>query len=285
MSDEKENNQEDVLENSEQNLEGAEEGGEGEGSEVNKEPSPEEAVEDLRKQLEEERAKREEAQREAEEAKKASAQASGKAESAQAQALQAAEDKLESDKASAEASLKDLNRQYKEAYESGDSDKLIEINDKIMDVKLNVRRMDDYKVQLQNYKDNIGKQQKTDVENQEVYTKESKKWIDEHPEFNSSAAFREKAIRAHHAAVGEGIQPDTPDYFSFIDKKMGLVKEDDSQTENKQTRVMAGAPPSKGSAIKPSGGRFVRLTEAQKEAAEICGMSEAEYAKFLQENN
>ncbi len=50
-------------------------------------------------------------------------------------------------------------------------------------------------------------------------------WIRQHPEYVGAGELNAKMIRAHHSAIGEGLQPETDSYFTFINRKLGLERE------------------------------------------------------------
>lgn len=49
-----------------------------------------------------------------------------------------------------------------------------------------------------------------------------KAWIGDHPEFLSDPTFNADVMSAHYAAVKDGIKLDTPEYFEFIEERVGL---------------------------------------------------------------
>ena len=248
--------------------------------------TPEESLEDLKKQIADERALREEAEKKALEASASAQKSEEKALTAQDVAVQNAEERLALALGSAEERIESLQKKYKEAYESGDADQLLKTTDELMEAKLDLRQLKANKVGFDKYKENLKNQPKPQQQDDGISDK-SKEWIKEHPEFNTNKTFRARAISAHYEAEAEGIALDSDEYFEFIEGRLGL--KDKTNTDVKtQDRSPGGAPPSRGPAISKGsngGGRFIKLTPAQKEAAEICGMTEVEYAKSLQEGN
>lgn len=92
-----------------------------------------------------------------------------------------------------------------------------------------------------------------------------------------------KMFRAHEDAIDDGIEPDTDEYFSFIEQRMGIRSQEESSLSE------AAAPSPRRSAPPPSapvsrGGQrpnVVRLTRDQVEMAKMMGMSETDYAKNM----
>lgn len=253
-----------------------------EGSEGGEQKEPEETIEDLKKQIEEANKKREEAEAIASEARDSAKKNEEKAASAQEIALKNASEKLETAIGSAEDKIASLQKQYKEAYDSGDSEELAKANEALLDAKIDLRQLRANKVGLEQYREKVKKQ----AEAQSEFSSSTQDWIKKNPKFNTDIAFRKRAIAAHYAADAQGITVDTPEYFEFIDNALGTTVSDGSQEQAEPKKTMFGAAPSRAPAVtkqKSGNGRFVTLTAAQKEAAEICGMTEAEYAKNLQQ--
>jgi hypothetical protein len=91
-------------------------------------------------------------------------------------------------------------------------------------------------------------------------------------------------FRAHEDAVDDGIQPDTDEYFEFIEGRMGINR--DSAVESPMSEAAAPAPRrsvspppapvSRGNAPRPN---VMRLSRAEAETAKDLGMTPEEYAK------
>lgn len=99
---------------------------------------------------------------------------------------------------------------------------------------------------------------------------------------NGVPALSPKVMSLHYAAIGEGIKPETDEYFSYIEGRMQEVKkvQDDDEHEDAPAlkRAPVAAPVSRdppGTSNRPS---RIRLTPAEVEAAKLSGISEAEYA-------
>lgn len=127
----------------------------------------------------------------------------------------------------------------------------------------------------------------------------SAEWIRKHPEFARDQKKYAAMIGAHNVAVnGTGLAPNTPEYFAKVEEILGIdpaTRHEPRSDANPQPnghdatssaatavrergaeadKPPAAAPPSRG-----GGGNAVRLTAAEKEAAQISGISEEEYAR------
>jgi hypothetical protein len=47
-------------------------------------------------------------------------------------------------------------------------------------------------------------------------------WLRAHPDWVTDSRKNAKLVGAHHSALGEGLEPDTSDYFEFVEKQIGL---------------------------------------------------------------
>jgi hypothetical protein len=61
-------------------------------------------------------------------------------------------------------------------------------------------------------------------------------WVRQHPEFINRPDLNQKMIRAHHAAVGEGLEPDSDAYFTMVNRRLGLEREPETANEDAAPR-------------------------------------------------
>jgi len=277
------------------------------------------SVEELQKQLKEANAERDRERKRAEAAEAEKNKSALDQVSVVRDRFKSAEDKLETDKNLAKKELEEAKRVYREAYESGDTDKVLEANDKLFDAKTRIKVLEDNEIGLKNAKNKFEqtveeaskKQTQTDDdedgeyltdEGLTAYSKEAQQWIKKSaPQFRESKEFRSKAIKYHHLAIGNDIEVDSPEYFEFLEKKLGLREEDtqvddatdvDTQTSQRTTQKTAVKKPVTAAPVNrqstnttaTKGGRFVKLTPEELEAAEISNMTPDEYrlAKYGQ---
>lgn len=57
---------------------------------------------------------------------------------------------------------------------------------------------------------------------EEQYTPATADWLRRHPEWTADPRKSAKLQGAHHMAVGDGLTPDTPEYFEHVEKTIGL---------------------------------------------------------------
>jgi chromosome segregation ATPase len=272
-----------------ENIENTEEGVEvdiGEGEQV----TPEQSVDELKAQVEKANRERDEAKQRAEQAE---VTVLSTVQQAKINNIAVQEEKIASDELAIQEQIKDLRRQKKEARESGDIDAEDEVDEKLAEARFKAQGIKSYKDQLSRYKESVINEPKPrdpdaawTMDDIKDYSPKAREWIGEHKEYLTDKSFRDRATKAHYLAGIEGIKDDTPEYFAFIEEKLGLSGDGKKQAEPKARQassVRPGAPPSRGGSNESGGGRFVRLTPAQREAAEICGMTDVEYAKYLED--
>jgi len=121
-------------------------------------------------------------------------------------------------------------------------------------------------------------------------TPRSAEWVRSNPDVVNDDRKAKRLERAHFDAIDDGIQPDTPDYFNFLETRLNINK---APTQLQDTAMSAASGPTSGrQASGPpaapvsrsgtgTGGRpnVVSLTRAEQEAAKDMGMSPKEYAQ------
>ncbi len=180
---------------------------------------------------------------------------------------------------------------YKAALESADSDKAVEAQEKFTEAKYLNSELKKQKIAFEQWE----RQQEEEAKRpKEVSLPPSvQEWINRNPRYQSDNEFKIEADTAHDSAIRRGYGFGTQAYIEFIDKrleKMFPTENLSSDKDEKPTKkdVVYSAPPNRGAGSDEQssnqGGKKYRLTAAQVEAAEICGMSPQEYAETLERN-
>lgn len=122
------------------------------------------------------------------------------------------------------------------------------------------------------------------------FTPRTQSYLRQRLEIVTNNKMNKKAAYLHDEAVEKGLKPDTDEYFEFMDNELGYgapapkakTAEAAAAPAKRPSGSIAAAPPSR-STITPVGPGKVRvtLTEGQKRAARIAGVSEEDYAKQL----
>lgn len=114
-------------------------------------------------------------------------------------------------------------------------------------------------------------------------TPQSADWVRSHPEYVRDPKLNRRMIAAHELAVTDGIAPDTPEYFASIERTLGISKaakaspsDTAAQVVSRRDSAPAAAPVNRESTSRTN---VVRLTAAEREIAELSGLTPEQYAK------
>jgi len=178
---------------------------------------------------------------------------------------------------------------YKVAMEAGDFEAAAEAQAKLSEIAVKAQRIKEGKAELERRAEAAKAQADPLEQYVSQLSPQSAAWIRKHPETVNDAGKRDLLQRAHYKALGNGIRPDTDEYFQHMDVEMGYAQrqaaadEIDDDPPPARTPAAPAAPVSRGGAAQAPAARnnVVRLTAAQREIAAACGMTDAEYAKQL----
>ena len=171
---------------------------------------------------------------------------------------------------------------YKEAIDAGDSDLILEANDKVTALRIEADKIANYKPAKRPAPQPQPQYQQQapavpQVDPRAVEWGKRNTWFERDPEMTGFA------YGVHQRLVQSGIDPNTDQYYTEIDKAMKKVfpdKFDDGQVEVQAPQRQAGsvvAAPSR--TTKKS--RTVRLTSTQASLAKRLGLSNEQYAAQL----
>lgn len=189
-----------------------------------------------------------------------------------------------------------LKANLRDAMASGDYDKVAEAQEAI---SMNAAKL----LQLENGREAMKNQPRQPIQPmprtqdpveqvKASLSPRSAAWVDEHPEYVRDPRLFRKMVAAHELAVSDGIEPDSDEYFASVEKTLGLQRRIEAETDENafsgasqatQRRsaqpAPAAAPPSRSGTGGGSRPNVVRLTAAEREMAEMMGMSEKDYAR------
>lgn len=250
--------------------------------------SPQEGINDLKKKLDAERQARIEAERRASEAKKEVHSAKTEAKDANYQLIVNAIDTL---KERSEA----IKNAYAEAMSVGDFQKAATLQEALA---TNTAQLSDLKKGKKAMKEQMKSDEVQKVQPvappvgnladrlAETVSPRSASWLKSHRDTINNEKMVRKMFRAHEDAVDDGIEPDSDEYFGFIEQRLGLSKEVEDTSALSEAAAPAPrktpqpppAPVSRGNARQ----NVIRLTRDQVEMAKTMGMTEADYARNMQ---
>jgi hypothetical protein len=181
-----------------------------------------------------------------------------------------------------EAELERAKSAYKQAYEVGDPDKLIEAQEQLNNLQNEKFRVESYKPKPQQTQEEpVQLQQKPKVPEPDAKTKA---WAAQNEWFGNDSEMTGYAFGVHESLVKQGINPQSQadEYYNRIDDSMRQRfpdKFDEQQVEAAPVRQTGSVvAPAGRSAKKP---RRVQLTSTQVALAKRLGLSAEQYAAQL----
>ena len=166
-------------------------------------------------------------------------------------------------------------RAYKEAYESGDSDAVLDAQDKLTNAKLKSERLANFKLpSLQETETPVPKEVEqlapaVKVDERAADWQKTNSWFGDDDEMTSLA------LGLHNKLVKQGVSPQSDEYYESIDTRMRQVFPDnfeDAEPKRKKTQVVAPA-------TRSTAPRKVTLTRTQVQIARKLGLTPEQYAK------
>jgi hypothetical protein len=180
-----------------------------------------------------------------------------------------------------------LKANLREAVANGDTDAQADILMAINQTENNLRQINEGKKYYE-------AQIKAPVANKvealaSQLTPKSAEWVRNNPDVVNDERRAKRLERAHFDALDDGIQPDSPDYFNFLENRLNINKapmrqeaamsEASESTSGRRASAPPAAPVSRSGT--GTGGRpnVVTLSRAEQEAAKDMGMTPKEYAQ------
>ena len=189
---------------------------------------------------------------------------------------------VEQAKGRVEAELERAKSAYKQAYEVGDPDKLVEAQEQLNNLQNEKFRVESYKPKQQEVQEEpVQLQQKSKVPEPDAKTKA---WAAQNEWFGNDSEMTGYAFGVHESLVKQGINPQSQadEYYNRIDDSMRQRfpdKFDEQQVEAAPVRQAGSVvAPAGRSAKKP---RRVQLTSTQVALAKRLGLSAEQYAAQL----
>jgi len=180
-----------------------------------------------------------------------------------------------------------LKANLREAVANGDTDAQADILMAINQTENNLRQITEGK---KHYEAQIKAPVANKVEALAAQlTPKSAEWVRNNPDVVNDERRAKRLERAHFDALDDGIQPDSPDYFNFLENRLNINKapmrqeaamsEASESTSGRRASAPPAAPVSRSGT--GTGGRpnVVTLSRAEQEAARDMGMTPKEYAQ------
>ena len=153
---------------------------------------------------------------------------------------------LEQAKKNAAIETEGAKRAYKEAYESGDSDAVLEAQEKLTNAKIKSDR-------LANFKLPALQETETPVQTQVEQTapavqvdERAANWQKNNSWFGSDDEMTSLALGLHNKLVKQGVSPQSDEYYETIDSRMRQVFPDNLRMPNRSVKRPKWLPPQRG---------------------------------------
>ena len=248
--------------------------------------APDEGINELKKRLDAEKRARLEAERRAQQANHQIQKAYGDVNESNLQLISNA---IESAKDRSQI----LKSAYRESMSVGDYDKAAEVQQAMIENDRNLTELKRGKKALkEKIKDTdiqpVAPLEVDPIERMaQAVSPKSAAWLREVRDVLGDERNIRKMFRAHEDAIDEGMEPDTAEYFQFIEGRIGYRRAE-AEEQNPMSAASAptqkrsvsppAAPVSRGNGTRPG---VIRLTRAQAETARDLGMTEKEYAQQM----
>ena len=182
---------------------------------------------------------------------------------------------LEQAKRATESELEAAKQTYKEAYESGEADRVVDAQEALTNAKIRSDRPDNFELSpLQ--------EEETTVQQPRVADPRADKWASDNPWFRENQEMRDVAMAIHQSLMRNNITPQADNYYEEIDSRMrsfypnyfndGEIEE----VEKPKPRSNVVAPAARSTSPKK-----VRLSQSAQAIAKRLGVPLEEYAKQM----
>jgi hypothetical protein len=177
--------------------------------------------------------------------------------------------------------IESAKRQYKDAYDSGDTNAIVEAQEALTTAKLRADKVSNFKpAPLQKLEIPVQVAQQP-IETQQVRDERAVNWADDNPWFGSDDEMTAFALGLDSKLKKGGVDPQSDEYYEKINSRMRQVFPDQfddgiedqpEETKRKSSNVVAPATRSTGS-------KKIRLTQSQVAIAKKLGVPLETYAK------
>ena len=177
--------------------------------------------------------------------------------------------------------IESAKRQYKDAYDSGDTNAIVEAQEALTTAKLRADKVANFKpAPLQERKIPVQVAQQP-IETQQVRDERAVNWADDNPWFGSDDEMTAFALGLDSKLKKSGLDPQSDEYYEKINSRMRQVfpdqfddgiEDEPASAQRKSSNVVAPA-------TRSTGPKKIRLTQSQIAIAKKLGVPLETYAK------
>ena len=194
---------------------------------------------------------------------------------------------LDTSKENVNRALEDAKRQYKEAYDSGDADRLVEAQEKLTEAKLKARDVELYKPQ---YTEEALQRQETGVQDyqpQQRLDPKTQEWLAKNEWYGKDEVMSSMAMGLDIQLKKQGVPPGSDHYWSVIDSEM-RKRFPEKFSDEVDVEIKPSAPEAKPSkkpstvvapATRSTGSKKIKLTPTQLALAKKYNLTPEQYAR------
>jgi len=182
----------------------------------------------------------------------------------------------------------DAKRRYKLAYESGDSDALVEAQELLTSAKIKMDRVNNFRPALQKEENEV-KIAPREVPRQPQVDPKAARWQNENSWFGSDDEMTSFALGLHTKLIKNGIDPNSDEYYTRLNSRIRQVFPENFGLDNNEseTQQSQSAPRQKSNVVAPAtrstSSSKIRLTPFQVTMAKKFGVSHELMAQKIAE--
>jgi hypothetical protein len=181
--------------------------------------------------------------------------------------------------------------EYVKAYELGDPVAMADAQEKIARAATDIRSYEGAIAEFEEGKKPAKSDHpvdlKTSVDRDPNLFPDERTWLKDHIEVLSDPRLNRKLGVAYDEAISKGFKRGSKGYFKFLDAFMGFneqAQDDDNEHNERSTSVAAPVSrESRGNSGRPSVPTRIQLSPLERQTARDMGISDAAYAKGVQE--
>jgi hypothetical protein len=178
-------------------------------------------------------------------------------------------------------------REYKEAYDSGDSDRLVEANDKLTDLKLKAQQVEQYRPEFD--EETLRKQENSVQMQQQPQKLDSKtqSWLDKNSWYGVDDDMSYLAHGIHRRLEREGVPIGSDHYWATIDAEVHKrfpekFMEDDKESSDVEIKPSTKKPATVvAPATRSTSSKKITLSPRQMQLAKKFNLTNEQYAREL----
>jgi hypothetical protein len=195
-----------------------------------------------------------------------------------------------------ESQTEAAKRVYKEAYEAGDTDKMLEAQQALSNIAIETQRYNTAKaraeqnakvqVQRQQQQQQAAQPQAAPQQQQQQADPRAQDWATKNEWFGQDKVMTAAAFALHSQLTeDEGFDPSSDEYYTEVDRRIRAEFPHKFQTAKKSGggSQVASAGNSASRSTNKQGRRSVKLTHSQVAIAKKLGVPLEEYAKYVKE--